>query len=182
MTENPDLDKTYQVGELTFGVAHCVEEAHAQAGQSGANAARPGARVAVPAPGLAAGPTGQQIERDLKVAGVDAATHHVEGTSRQTVTVVPRRGETCPELEKQGPELSPGSLSAGQFRPRRWAISSPGGSTTRRRSRGSRAATRPSPRPSAAPCERIPPQPCNKQMSKLNVETSTHPRKGNDEQ
>ncbi len=35
MTENADLDTTYQVDELTFGVAHCVEEAHAQTGSQG---------------------------------------------------------------------------------------------------------------------------------------------------
>ena len=182
MTKNPAPDKTYLVGELTFGVAHCVGEAHAQAGHNGVNATRPGAGVAVLPAGLATGPTGQQIERDLKGGGLDAATHHVEGTSRQTVTVVSWRGETCPELEEQGPELSPGPLSAGPSGPRHWAITAPGRSTTRRRSRGSRPATRPLPGPSAAPSERIPPQPCNKQMSKLSVEMFTLPRKGNDEQ
>ena len=62
--------------------------------------------VAVLAAGLAAGPTGEQIERDLEVAGIDTAIHHVEGESRQTVTVVSRRGDTWLEIDEQGPKLS----------------------------------------------------------------------------
>jgi tagatose 6-phosphate kinase len=111
VTLNTALDKTYQVGELTLGAAHRAEEAHAQAGGKGLNVARAlaSAGVAVLAAGLAAGSTGHQIERDLEVAGVDAAIHRVEGESRQTVTVVSRRGDAWLEIDEQGPELSPAS-------------------------------------------------------------------------
>lgn len=108
VTLNTALDKTYQVGELTLGAAHRAEAAHAQAGGKGLNVARAlaSAGVAVLAAGLAAGPTGEQIERDLKVAGIETAIHHVEGESRQTVTVVSRRGDTWLEIDEQGPKLS----------------------------------------------------------------------------
>ena len=108
VTLNTALDKTYQVGELTLGTAHRAEEAHAQAGGKGLNVARAlsHAGVAVLAAGLAAGSTGLQIERDLDLAGIDAAIQRVEGESRQTVTVVSRRGDAWVEIDEQGPELS----------------------------------------------------------------------------
>jgi tagatose 6-phosphate kinase len=108
VTLNTALDKTYQVGELTLGTAHRAEEAHAQAGGKGLNVARAlsNAGVAVLATGLAAGSTGLQIERDLEVAGIDTAIQRVEGESRQTVTVISRRGDAWVEIDEQGPELS----------------------------------------------------------------------------
>jgi fructose-1-phosphate kinase PfkB-like protein len=110
VTLNTALDKTYQFGELMLGAAHRAEETHALAGGKDLNVARRGrCRVAVVAAGLTAGSTGQQIERDLEVAGVDTAIHRVEGESRQTVTVVSRCGDAWLEIDEQGPGLSPKS-------------------------------------------------------------------------
>jgi tagatose 6-phosphate kinase len=111
VTLNTAIDKTYQVGELTLGAVHRAEELHAQAGGKGLNVARAlaTAGVVVVAAGLAAGSTGRQIERDLEVAGIETAMHRVEGESRQTVTVVSRRGDAWLEIDEQGPELSPAS-------------------------------------------------------------------------
>lgn len=109
VTLNAALDKTYGVGELRLGSAHRAEEMHVQAGGKGLNVARAlaGARIPVLATGLVAGLTGRQIERDLESAGVNAAMHRVDGESRQTVTVVSRRGEAWLEVDERGPELAP---------------------------------------------------------------------------
>lgn len=111
VTLNAALDKTYQVDELMLGAVHRAEVAHAQAGGKGINVARAlaGAGLAVLAAGLAAGSTGDQIERDLEIANIDAAIYRFEGESRQTVTVTSRRGDTWLEIDEQGPELSPAS-------------------------------------------------------------------------
>jgi tagatose 6-phosphate kinase len=104
---NPAVDVTYTVDALTPGASHRVRTVTRRAGGKGINVARV-ARLLEHSP-LVVGLAGEagsavfvpQLSRD----GISSDFVHVDGESRQTVTVVDEAGATV--LNEPGPRISP---------------------------------------------------------------------------
>lgn len=95
ITPNLAWDVTYHVDRLEPGRSHRVREVNHQAGGKGVNLARVahalGHRVHVLS--LAGGITGDAAAADLAAAKIPATWVPIRGTTRQSVTVVPRHDD-----------------------------------------------------------------------------------------
>ncbi|GIH71337.1 1-phosphofructokinase family hexose kinase [Sphaerimonospora thailandensis] len=109
VTLNAALDVTYEVAELVPGGTHRASAVHERAGGKGVNVARvltALGRDRVLATGLAGGPAGAEITRELAAAGIPARFAPIAGDSRRTVTIVASGDATV--FNEPGPVVTDG--------------------------------------------------------------------------
>ncbi|KAB8197886.1 hexose kinase [Nonomuraea phyllanthi] len=110
VTLNAALDVTYQVPGVDWDGVNRVSEVHRRAGGKGVNVARVLAALGreVLVTGLAGGPTGRAIERDLRAAGLPSALCAIAADSRATLAVSERARTAL--FNEPGPEVTTDEL------------------------------------------------------------------------
>ncbi|MEV4616706.1 1-phosphofructokinase family hexose kinase [Kitasatospora sp. NPDC049258] len=114
VTLNAALDVTYFVDRLTPRTSHRVHAVHERAGGKGVNVARVLAAFGQPATvtGLAGGPTGAVLRRELTAAGLRHELVPIAADSRRTVTVVSREDGDATVFNPVGPVVQPAEWQA----------------------------------------------------------------------
>ncbi|TQF01443.1 1-phosphofructokinase family hexose kinase [Kitasatospora acidiphila] len=114
VTLNAALDVTYRVDRLRPRAGNRVRATAARAGGKGVNVARVlhalGHRTVVT--GLAGGPTGAAVRRDLAAAGLTDELVPIAGESRRTVAVVDEEADDTTILLEGGPHVSAAEWTA----------------------------------------------------------------------
>ncbi|MFJ4621816.1 1-phosphofructokinase family hexose kinase [Streptomyces sp. NPDC088812] len=108
VTLNAAVDVTYTVDRIRTGASHRLATARHRAGGKGVNVARVLTALGRPAlvAGLAGGPAGDAVRRDLAASGMAEALTAIAGTTRQTVTVVEEAAGDAAVFLEPGPEVS----------------------------------------------------------------------------
>ncbi|MFF4191527.1 1-phosphofructokinase family hexose kinase [Nonomuraea sp. NPDC001831] len=112
VTLNAALDVTYEVPSVAWDGVNRIGAVHRRAGGKGVNVARVLAALGqdVLVTGLAGGPTGRAIERDLRAAGLPAALTGIAAESRTTLVVSEPGAATL--FNEPGPEVTAAELAA----------------------------------------------------------------------
>ncbi|MCX2183884.1 hexose kinase [Streptomyces sp. SKN60] len=109
VTLNPALDITHRVDRLRPHSAHRVRDVGARAGGKGVNVSRVLHTLGLPTlvTGLAGGPTGEAVRRELCRAELPELLTPVDGETRRTVAVVDEHTGDTTTLLEPGPVVRP---------------------------------------------------------------------------
>ncbi|MFF0435372.1 1-phosphofructokinase family hexose kinase [Streptomyces sp. NPDC004327] len=109
VTLNAALDITHRVERLRPHAAHRVRDVGARAGGKGVNVSRVLHGLGLPTlvTGLAGGPTGEAVRRELRRAGVPEHLTPICGETRRTVAVVDEHTGDTTTLLEPGPVVRP---------------------------------------------------------------------------
>ncbi|MFI8961956.1 1-phosphofructokinase family hexose kinase [Streptomyces sp. NPDC053493] len=109
VTLNAALDITHHVDRLLPHAAHRVRDVGARAGGKGVNVSRVLHTLGRPTlvTGLAGGPTGEAVRRDLDRAGLPQRLTPISGETRRTVAVVDAHTGDTTTLLEPGPAVRP---------------------------------------------------------------------------
>ncbi|MER5753478.1 1-phosphofructokinase family hexose kinase [Streptomyces sp. NPDC002088] len=108
VTLNAAMDVTYTVDRVAPGASHRVADVRRRAGGKGINVARVLAALGRPTvvTGLAGGPVGAAVRRDLAESGLRDDLVETAGNSRQTITVVEPERDDATVLLEPGPQVT----------------------------------------------------------------------------